>query len=369
MIYFKQFSNCIVSKGTKRSLICDLQRQFSEIIPNDLVIVLEKLSKKKKISELYDEYGKENKNTIEEYLEFLVEKEYGFYCDSIEFDMFTDMDLTFITPSEISNAIIELRHSNFFDLENKILQLENLGCNAVAIVLYECLSKNDFIYIIKAFKGTRIKSLEVTCKFDEIYDINFLKGISAISGCLTKLTFMLSPFEKFELWDDNIFFDRVWIKKDITSFKHCGIINTKYFNTNLPKVIEAINHNSCLNRKISIDVNGDIKNCPSMPESYGNIKNTTLEEAINKPGFKKYRNITKDDIEICRDCEFRYVCTDCRAYTERTKFSDEGLDLSKPLKCGYNPYTNEWAEWSTNPLKEKAIEDYGMKEIIGNDKK
>lgn len=149
----------------------------------------------------------------------------------------------------------------------------------------------------------------------------------------------------------------------------CGFISSDYFTMNIPTFTESHHHNSCLNRKISIDVNGDIKNCPSMPESYGNIKDTTLEEAINKPGFKKYWNITKDDIEVCRDCEFRYICTDCRAYTERTKFSDEGLDLSKPLKCGYNPYTNEWSEWSTNPLKEKAIEYYGMKEIIENDKK
>lgn len=38
--------------------------------------------------------------------------------------------------------------------------------------------------------------------------------------------------------------------------------------------------------------------------------------------------------------------------------------MSKPLKCGYNPYTSEWAEWSTNPLKRKAINFYGMKEIF-----
>jgi hypothetical protein len=35
---------------------------------------------------------------------------------------------------------------------------------------------------------------------------------------------------------------------------------------------------------------------------------------------------------------------------------------SKPLECGYNPYTCEWEEWSTNPLKQKAIEHYGFSE-------
>ncbi len=153
-------------------------------------------------------------------------------------------------------------------------------------------------------------------------------------------------------------------KQRLKSKLNCGKISKCIFQTNLRNIVTSKSHNSCLNRKISIDVNGDIKNCPSMPESYGNIKDTTLEEALNKPGFKKYWNITKDDIEVCRDCEFRYICTDCRAYTERTTFNKKGLDLSKPLKCGYNPYTNKWAEWSKNPLKQKAISYYGMEELV-----
>src|SRR5690606_41800509 len=118
-------------------------------------------------------------------------------------------------------------------------------------------------------------------------------------------------------------------------------------------------HNSCLNRKISIDAEGNIKNCPSMSESFGNVQDTSLLEAIEKPGFKKYWNITKDKIHVCKDCEFRYICTDCRAY-----INDPADILSKPLKCGYNPYTGEWSEWSTNPLKQKAIEYYGMQTLV-----
>ena len=40
---------------------------------------------------------------------------------------------------------------------------------------------------------------------------------------------------------------------------------------------------------------------------------------------------------------------------------------SKPLKCGYSPYTNQWEEWSTNPLKQQAIEFYGMQELVKKD--
>jgi SPASM domain peptide maturase of grasp-with-spasm system len=96
-----------------------------------------------------------------------------------------------------------------------------------------------------------------------------------------------------------------------------------------------------------------------MPQSFGNIKDTPLKEVISNSNFKKYWNITKDDIKVC---EFRYVCTDCRAYTE-----DPNDLSSKPLKCGYNPYTNVWEGWSTNPLKQKAIEYYSKQDLIKKD--
>ena len=105
-----------------------------------------------------------------------------------------------------------------------------------------------------------------------------------------------------------------------------------------------------LEAQITIDRHGNIKNCPSRPEQYGNIENISLAETLNDPVFKKWWYIHKDEIEVCRDCEFRYNCTDCRAFL---KDSDD--IYSKPLKCGYNPYSNVWEDWSTNTLKAKKI--------------
>ena len=96
-------------------------------------------------------------------------------------------------------------------------------------------------------------------------------------------------------------------------------------------------HNTCLNRKVCIDAEGNIKNCPAMAKSYGNIRDTTLEEAINKPGFKDLWFICKDQIDVCKDCEFRYMCTDCRAFIK-----DPENIYSQPAKCTYNPYICLW---------------------------
>jgi radical SAM protein with 4Fe4S-binding SPASM domain len=74
-----------------------------------------------------------------------------------------------------------------------------------------------------------------------------------------------------------------------------------------------------------------------LPQSYGNIATTSLQETLLQQNFKDLWYINKDQIKVCQDCEFRYLCTDCRAFitTPEDKFS-------KPSKCTYNPYTGEW---------------------------
>lgn len=43
----------------------------------------------------------------------------------------------------------------------------------------------------------------------------------------------------------------------------------------------------------------------------------------------------KDNIKVCKDCELRYNCIDCRAGHQ----VDNG---SKPVGCNYDPYKLIW---------------------------
>ena len=361
------FKNCILVKGANRSVICDLQRHEIKLIPNSLYEIL-KTHENKSIYEIKEHYDIKDSDTIDEYIDFLIKNEYAFFDNNPE--LFPDLSLEWDHYAQITNAIIDFR-DNQHKFEDVLKELNDLGCLSVQFRFFKVIKINSIKSFLDYVSKMKFKLLCI--------ELIIPSSIETSEEALSEIMYNYSRLLRITVTNSNenklipskinsqasLFFT---IQK-ISTIKNCGIISKDYFTVNMSSFTESHHHNSCLNRKISIDVNGDIKNCPSMPESYGNIKDTTLEEAINKPGFKKYWNITKDDIEVCRDCEFRYICTDCRAYTERTKFSDEGLDLSKPLKCGYNPYTNEWAVWSTNPLKEKAIEYYGMKEIIENDKK
>lgn len=359
MKYFNLFSDILITKGANRILISDLQRNVSELQPLELLEIIEEL-KTKSIEETLEAYEDESKEIVQEYLDFLLEKEYGFITSGSWDNNFLPLAYDFHSSNQLNDIYIELED---IAILNSIKDsIENLAIKHVVIYSSKVLSLSDFYEIDSHFDHSTIESMEIFSSFNQGIDEAFLQNLDSNTKRIYHLVFYNCkkvPFEVADIYKFAVNFSDQDLK--ITS---CGKVDLKYFNTNISKVLEAINHNSCLYKKIGIDKNGNIKNCPAMPQSFGNIKETTLEKALHLPDFKKYWNLTKDEIEICKDCEFRNICTDCRAFTERTQLNKAGLDISKPLKCGYNPYTSQWEEWSTNPLKQKAIHHYGMQELV-----
>ena len=91
-----------------------------------------------------------------------------------------------------------------------------------------------------------------------------------------------------------------------------------------------------------------------MKENYGHVDTTGFKDVLDNSSFTKKWKIKKDDIKVCMDCEFRYICPDCRAFKEQP-----GDEFSKPLKCGYDPYTGEWRRNKSHlPEFVKAAEFY-----------
>ena len=106
------------------------------------------------------------------------------------------------------------------------------------------------------------------------------------------------------------------------------------------------NYNSCLAHKISIDKDGLICNCPSISTRYGHSDSTALSEIVATNAFRDKWELTKDRLLVCSVCEFRWICSDCRAFTL------DDLENGKPAKCGYNPFISLW-EGDENYLPEK----------------
>jgi SPASM domain peptide maturase of grasp-with-spasm system len=349
---FQLFANCFPVKGASRSTICDVQRHDFQFIPNSLYDILIAYESKT-IEEIKAIFDNQYDEIIEEYFEMLNEKEFIFFTNTPE--LFPKMSMQWDEPVHITNAIIDINEKSKIDFLNVFQQFEKLGCKYIQIRVFTP-KMFDFIQnIIQQAEDLRVISVEFILPFPQNFDFEKWKKLVFDFPRISNIIFHQAKENKTLFESPTGMGNIVKTMNNISSETHCGQISHHYFSLHLKTFTESQHHNTCLNRKISIDQNGNIKNCPSMTESYGNIKDTSLQEALNHPDFKKYWNITKDQINICKDCEFRHICTDCRAYLENPD------DIySKPLKCGYNPYTCEWEDWSTNPLKEKAMKHYGM---------
>lgn len=357
------YANCIPVKGAENSIICDVQRNSYVPIPNDLYKLLTK-QKGLSISEIKKLYNNEYDAIIEEYFQLLIENEFAFLTDTPQ--LFPEMSMKWFEPFHITNAIIDLGIESDYEINIVFKELSVINCKFLQIRFFRNTMYKELIEILDSLD--KVKSNTIGVDFIIQYNSSFNDNSE-----------LMKLFEKHKRLSSLYFYSSVkgnsinyvngggtrhiiHTKKPVYTSKSCGNINNDSFSINIKTFTESQNFNTCLNRKISIDTNGNIKNCPSMSKSFGNIKDTTLEEALNHKDFKKYWNITKDDIKVCKDCEFRHICTDCRAYLEDPKYI-----YSKPLKCGYDPYTNQWEEWSTNPLKQRAIEYYGMQDLIKKD--
>lgn len=349
--YFLLFENCIVVRGARNSIICDLQRNnIINIDINQVKII--NLLKEETIVNILNNISKNDEIYINGFIRFMVDNDLGFITDNPI--LFPKISLYWNSPFKITNAIIDVENFNYEIVTKSINELNDLRCPYIQIRYLEFINLEQVFYTLDLLENSRTQSIEIILRF-KIEQIDFIDEIRRTIDKYTRITRII-------LYDANKQIEELYknvliiiTPQLLTNIKACGQINKTEFGVNMANFTESISYNSCLNRKISINSTGDIKNCPSMTTSYGNILNISLNEVLNNPEFISYWNINKDKINICKDCEFRYVCTDCRAYLENP------LDLySKPLKCGYDPYTGTWSDWSTNPLKQQAISHYNI---------
>jgi SPASM domain peptide maturase of grasp-with-spasm system len=355
-MYFLLHSNIMIVKGPKRSLLMDLQMENFTLIPNSLATFVKTCNKKEK-SDIYQLFGASQRAVVDEYFEWLQNRDYLYWIeDAALLAQFPPLTVQWDSPFEITNLIVDVAGPvPYFD---RILSGIN-DCNIpfLQIRLFEQANWTTILNdMLARTQGSALKGIEVAMEYQPDVDRAALQKLIQDNIRLYQFTFYGSPEEKVSVVRYHEYpVTLIYTQAFLQDHTGCGTIRAGQFRANMALYMESQQFNTCLNRKVAIDKAGEIRNCPSMPTSYGNIAGTSLAEAIGAPGFQDVWHVNKNQISVCKHCEFRHVCTDCRAYLQ-----DPADPYSKPLKCGYNPVTNEWADWSTHPLSSMAITHYGL---------
>ena len=300
--------------------------------------------------------AKTKENSIEYYKNFLLSNDLAYLSDKE--DLLPRIELDWDYPAHISNSIIEFDYLDLSKFEKIIKQLDVVLCFYIELrITQEKVDFEKLIEISKIVQNSKITTfhlfLDSKSNSEELVGSNSIRRDEIIVQFpkLGNIAFFNSTKNDSYKHNDKYF---IYTTSPLDN-KFCGVITSNFFSINISTFTESQKYNTCLNRKVSINHKGEIKNCLSLINSYGNINEVDIKDVVFTNEFQKFWTINKSQIDVCKDCEFRNVCTDCRAFLENPN------DLySKPLKCGYDPYSGTWEEWSENPLKESAIKHYEL---------
>lgn len=244
-------------------------------------------------------------------------------------------------PRAITSAIIDV-DDRPHDFAAIIRELDACQCPVMQVRSYgDLIGPEEIDHILRCVAGSTVQRLELLLRHSEALANFDWPRCFDVHQYLTVVQLHGAPSDRVE---EHVLGPGLpprllaWRTDLVTGPQGCGAISLETLN--LPNVAlfnELRQFNGCLNRKLSIRSDGQICNCPSLPETYGSNV-SAVSQIVKSAEFQDWWKIDKDSVEVCRDCEFRYVCTDCRANTPG------GARYAKPVQCTYDPETGRWGE-------------------------
>jgi SPASM domain peptide maturase of grasp-with-spasm system len=316
------FSNCIVVDGANRSSIYDLQRNKYYLIPKDLSKILNEIKNGDiSIDILKKKYNKSIK-IIEEYLFFLFENEIITILPINIKKKFPDINLNWDYPAIITSCILEFHINIHVNIKKTIFELNNLNCKHIDLHFYFNVKYNELLKILKILDEVNLKSVSI---YFFVNPINI--NSSDFSKIINKYCFIISVFIfKCEV-NSNEQVNNSFIRRIAIAYEDLDIVNPNNFIVNMELFCESQNYNTYYNRKLiitdKININTEFQ--------------VSFSSEIKEHLQNKFMNVNKNMIEICKDCEFRYMCID-----KRTPHYNKIRGWHFETECNYNPYKAEW---------------------------
>lgn len=311
MLVYKWTHDVQVIKGYNRACIYDLKRKEYYLAPNSIDDLIRKVEGKSDNQILLkNEYEKE-------WFDFCIEKEFFFVVPASTYKNFLELSLVWKTPSIIISAIIDVN-----DNINKLLEyVDYLDCKHIML---KCKTIDELDLLLnKEFSTTNFQSLDVILDYFDKAKADLIKSKFPIVNNI------------FPYIENN--------NKLVT------------FNVNIQHFSEAHHFNTYFNRKVYIDNEGFIKNTPESDKEVVNINEIKSKEEFKKSilsmDFIDLWDAKKDLIDVCKDCEFRYMCVDNRIPNKRNNNSWYYKE-----ECDYNPFINKW----NNESKYLSLIDCGV---------
>jgi len=246
-----------------------------------------------------------------------------------------------------TNGVVPVKFEKSIDHYNKSIQLRELQVRITGQCHFDCYDCGKICHCSKSDEEMSEGILEHLLdqfKYIPIHKIRVSGGNPALRPKILKRI-----KEELQASTFSVYFRGAIEKENLENLEQMGyVVETSSYleseNKKRPIYADSFvffytkKYNPCWGHKLAVDTDGSIKICLWQTKTFGSIKEMNIKKMILTGIFNEYWELTKDRIEGCRDCEYRYGCFDCREISFR---QNKDLYAANPY-CKYNPYDGIW---------------------------
>jgi len=285
-------------RGEERSVIYNFKKGTLSFIPNSLSELLDELTDKP-VATVRAELEGEDRETFDEYVSYLRTNQLAFYTN--EPYAFPEMPGEYFTPEHITYCVLEFNPNE--DYGHFGQQLNEMLCKNLEIRVPGGREQLTVLKVLlEHLACTTLRSIAIYLDADESLQLSALQELFHQFPKLDNIT-VLGYKEEIPTGH----------QEDITFFKASAesvyakpfpldkyLVNRKYF-------LLSSNHHPYFYKRMEVDFNGEVKNCLLHQQSFGNIFQQNLSEIIRSEDFRKWWDVSNDQIEDFKGNELRFA--------------------------------------------------------------
>jgi hypothetical protein len=321
MTSFSLNALCIPIKGFNRSIIYDLNRNDYYFISNDLY---KAISKSNFFISKFDNYFKK----------LFLDNEIIYNSSNLNIKNFRKLDFSYFSPYNIEVLVLD------FEIDHIIInKIYSDYVNNLTLIIDDIFDTESIINKISTINSIiHFESLTMVFKKESYIanvDFNILQSISELFEIIIFSSNNINIEVKYNLIFKRYSFDIDYFNNNVFSNR---------FSVNINTFLISKNYNLYYFKKIFIGKDNILyhdykKEIPVDINFIRKIDKTFINE------------IKKDNILVCKNCEFRNMCIDPRV---PIKF---GNSYYFENECSYNPYISKWSdEEGYKNLKDSGVE-------------
>ena len=350
--YFTLHPYVFLVEGKKRGALYDLHHSVIYPLPEAARYIVSLCEQHIPVTEILERIDDEqNKAMAVEYMHLLATYDFGKFRNSLKGYVKTYTELPDLDKKELTVLWLELPLNSGQD-DMTLAEYENIvrdarirtGTTQVVLIPTQTITRSNLKQLLTSVRqimATQIHNIELQLKpcppFPQLLSLLKEGEIQVVlnSDSSGKAKALLS-----KLASEGI---RVRISSEsavpLPALNlHQGFqVDESMFITGY-SIFRRLKHLNPNSNRLFISSNGTIHPCIHEKDiTLGNIRGHRIEDIVELPEVRGLWHLSKDHIDKCKDCEYRYACVNTQLFRENRE-----CYTSRPLNCSYNPYEGLW---------------------------